>query len=80
MCYCVMKKGLGAGDVKLLAVLGAYLGWENTLKAAFVAVCSAMFYFLGNRCIHHEKADSEIPFAPFLLWGTVAVSFFAQLS
>ena len=35
------KKSLGFGDVKLIAVVGAYLGPENVLAAAFIAAFAA---------------------------------------
>ena len=79
LCYCVIKNGLGAGDVKLLATVGAYLGWERTLEAAFVSVCYAMVYSVLKMCCCNRKITLEMAFAPFIFWGTVTVFLFCQL-
>ena len=36
----LFKKRLGAGDVKLMAAVGAFLGWKSTLMAAALAIVS----------------------------------------
>jgi Flp pilus assembly protein protease CpaA len=65
-CYCLGKQAMGAGDVKLMAVLGSYLGGEQILRAAFFAVVYELAYILWNR----EKKSS---FAPFALAGVLTV-------
>ena len=60
------KDGMGHGDFKLLAMIGAWLGWEVLpavvlLSSATALVCAATLIGLGYR----DRA-SPMPFGPFL--------------
>jgi leader peptidase (prepilin peptidase)/N-methyltransferase len=60
------KEGMGFGDFKLLAALGAWLGWKVMPgliigAAAVGAIVGVAFIALGR----HER-DKPIPFGPFL--------------
>jgi leader peptidase (prepilin peptidase)/N-methyltransferase len=63
------KEALGGGDVKLLAGLGALLGWSGVLTTWFLAsvIGSAVFVALKLR----RKVDwgGYLPFGPFLAAG-----------
>lgn len=62
-------EGLGLGDVKMMAMVGAFLGWRGalltfmigTFAAAGVAVTSMLFGRLG--------LENKLPFGPFLAFG-----------
>ena len=60
------KEGMGYGDFKLLAALGAWLGWQMLLPlvllAAGTAACIGIALILARR---HERS-TPIPFGPFL--------------
>ena len=75
------KEGMGAGDFKLLAALGAWLGWA--LIPAILLLASAVGALIGIALIvlgRHDR-DVPIPFGPYLAGGGVAAMFFgAQLS
>lgn len=60
---------MGGGDIKLLFVMGIYLGWANNLLALFVGCLTAIIYGL----IQQKKEGEEvyIPFGPFLALGAV---------
>lgn len=71
------KEGMGFGDFKLLAMLGAWLGWQ--LLPAIIILSSLIGSLVGILLIvlkHHEKGK-PIPFGPYLagagwvvlLWG-----------
>lgn len=73
--YFISKKRIGAGDVKLLAVLGAFCGVEQGLLAAFFAAVYAVLaevIHIRTKKINFKK---ELPFAPFVFWGTLTVLF-----
>lgn len=60
------KEAMGGGDVKLLAGIGAVLGWEKTIAVLFVAsLLGSVFsiYFIVTKKI--DRKD-YIPFGPFL--------------
>jgi leader peptidase (prepilin peptidase)/N-methyltransferase len=71
------KEGMGGGDIKLLAMLGAFLGWQAVLPIIFLS--SLMGTCVGVPLMLVRKADGglPIPFGPFLaaaamiylLWG-----------
>lgn len=73
--YYVSKKRIGAGDVKLLAVLGAFCGVEQGLLSAFFGAV----YGLVRESIKMKRQgtyfERQIPFAPCIFWGTVTALF-----
>jgi leader peptidase (prepilin peptidase)/N-methyltransferase len=72
------KEGMGAGDFKLLAALGAWLGWQ--LIPAIILLSSAVGAVVGISLIVFRKHDREvpIPFGPYLAGGGVAALFFGD--
>lgn len=58
---------IGGGDIKLAALLGLLAGPKGILATSFCSAVYALFY-LQLRCKHSKQA---IPFAPFLLLGTI---------
>ena len=54
------------GDVKLLAMIGAFLGWKSVLFVALVS--SFIGTIVGISIILYKKGDLKyaIPFGPFL--------------
>ncbi|MGB0713144.1 MAG: prepilin peptidase [Gammaproteobacteria bacterium] len=63
------KEGMGAGDFKLLAALGAWLGWSQLPLVALMA--SAVGAIGGGLLMATGllARDSRIPFGPFLAAG-----------
>ena len=72
------KEGMGAGDFKLLAALGAWLGWQAI--PSIVLLSSAVGAIIGIALIVIRKHDREvpIPFGPYLAGGGVAALFFGE--
>jgi len=72
------KDGMGGGDIKLLAMLGAFLGWKGVLFIIFSA--SLIGSAVGVTLMLVQKKDSTlaIPFGPFLASGAVLYIFFGQ--
>lgn len=58
--------GLGRGDYKLLAMLGAWLGWESLPLILLFSSTSGLFYALGYHIFYEQKFSQPIPFGPFL--------------
>ena len=59
-------EGMGGGDIKLLAMIGAFLGWPSIPVVLFVASLTGSI--LGLILIMQKKATGKLalPFAPFL--------------
>lgn len=70
------KEGMGGGDIKLLAMIGAVIGWKGILFTIFVAsavgTVSGLLVMLKLR----KGMKLKIPFGPFLAIGGIAYIFF----
>lgn len=60
------KEGMGYGDFKLLAAIGAWLGWHNLLSVLILSSLSGIVYALIMRSSGRLKKGNPIPFGPFL--------------
>lgn len=75
------KEGMGYGDFKLLAALGAFCGWQGLLPIVLMssligAVIGGLFLALRNK-----DSQTQIPFGPFLAAaGWVQFMFGSQIS
>jgi leader peptidase (prepilin peptidase)/N-methyltransferase len=56
-------ESMGGGDVKLLAMIGAYLGWQQALFTFFIAPFFGLAVGIVNLAV---KKDHTIPYGPFL--------------
>lgn len=82
------KEGMGYGDFKLLAVIGALVGWQ---QVGLVVILSAgVGAIIGGLLLVIQKKGKEtkIPFGPYLavagwitlLWGDVIIAKYIQFS
>lgn len=71
ICYVIARGGIGAGDVKLLAVLGYWLGGGAVFTAVFLTVLSAAVCSGIGLLLKKVRLRQEMPFAPFVLAGTI---------
>jgi len=75
--YKALKKrdGMGMGDVKLLAMIGAFFGWEGVLFVIFLS--SILGSVIGISIIIAKKGDLKyaLPFGPFLSIAAVVYIF-----
>ncbi len=57
------KESMGGGDVKLMAMLGAFIGWQAALLTFFIA---PFFGSIAGIVLKIKKGTSLIPYGPFL--------------
>jgi leader peptidase (prepilin peptidase)/N-methyltransferase len=71
-------EGMGEGDFKLLAGLGALLGWQ--LLPSIVLLASAVGAAIGLSMVAFggHRREVPIPFGPYLVGGGIAAMFFGQ--
>jgi leader peptidase (prepilin peptidase)/N-methyltransferase len=72
------EEGMGLGDVNMLAMVGAFLGWQGaavTLVAATVAGASTGLVLIASRRL---SAKSRLPFGVFLSLGALIAVFFGE--
>ncbi len=77
--YVLKREGLGLGDGKLLAVIGAVLGWQAlppvVFVAAFVGAAVSLPIALVGRwrgAKHEPLRRLQVPFGPFLAAAALA--------
>ena len=66
---------MGGGDVKLLAMIGAFLGWQRVIITFFLAPFFGLIIGAINLLI---KKDHTIPYGPFLSLAAVLSIFWAD--
>lgn len=69
------KEGMGGGDIKLLAMIGAFIGWQGVFFTIFLA--SATGSMIGAILMLFAKKDLKfaVAFGPFLALGALAYLF-----
>jgi leader peptidase (prepilin peptidase) / N-methyltransferase len=78
--YLRKKEGLGLGDVKLLLLLGVFLGLEDGLLALLIgAVAGSVLGLIYVRLTHKDAASYELPFGSFLCAGGALVPLLAKI-
>ena len=68
------KQGMGAGDFKLLAGLGAWLGPLALLPVVMLASLSGASVGLILKFTHRLRSDGYVPFGPFLAMAGLVVA------
>lgn len=70
------KDGMGGGDIKLLAMIGAFLGWQGVL---FTIMCASFIGTVAGLALMIRAGKGmklAIPFGPFLALGAICYLFF----
>jgi leader peptidase (prepilin peptidase)/N-methyltransferase len=67
------KEALGFGDVKMTAMMGAFLGWKLTLVALFLASFLGSIIGIGLVVLTRDR-DYQIPLGSFLAIGALAAA------
>jgi leader peptidase (prepilin peptidase)/N-methyltransferase len=76
--YLFGKEGMGGGDIKLLAMIGAFLGWKPALLTIMIGSLTGSIIGVSLIALHIIKRDDYIPFGPFIVLGALLSLFFAQ--
>jgi leader peptidase (prepilin peptidase)/N-methyltransferase len=69
-------EGMGLGDVKLLAMIAAFLGFTQSLLALFAGVLAAALYGLALLTLRRATSTSKLPFGSFLAAGGLFAALF----
>ena len=73
--FVMKKEAMGGGDVKLLAMIGAVIGWQGVLWTIFV---SSLVGTAVGLYLRMKKGEEAIPFGPFLALGAFLYLFFGK--
>ena len=72
------EEGMGLGDVKMLAAIGAFLGWKGVLVSLFFASLSGAVVGLAFMALGKLDTGSKLPFGVFLALGGLVALFFGE--
>ena len=70
--------GMGGGDIKLLAMIGAFLGWPSIPVTLFVASVLGSVVGVGLMVATGAGRRLALPFAPFLCSGALIYLFYGE--
>lgn len=77
------KESMGGGDVKLLAAIGAFIGWHGVLLTIF---CASLLGACAGLVMKITRGSERLPFGPYLavgavlhiLWGPEMLSWYVR--
>jgi len=70
------KEGMGGGDIKLLAMMGAFLGWRSIPFIIFVSSLAGSLIGISLMLIQKKDSKLAIPFGPYLALGALLYVFY----
>ncbi len=65
--------GMGGGDVKLAALIGAFLGWKATLSGLLLACFLGSFAGITMIILGYKKRKDCVAFGPYIALGTAII-------
>jgi len=72
------KEGMGYGDFKLLAAIGAWLGWKALPLVILFASCAGAVIGVALIILARRGRDTPIPFGPYLAIGALIALFHGE--
>jgi leader peptidase (prepilin peptidase)/N-methyltransferase len=71
-------EAMGGGDVKLMGMVGSFLGWKGALLTIMIGAFVGSLVGLTLIVLKRHRMDRVIPFGPFLALGAVATAFYGS--
>ncbi len=72
------KGGMGGGDIKLMAMVGALMGWKSVFLTIFLGSLTGALFGIVLMVTQGKGRKTKIPFGPFLALGTLITLFYGQ--
>jgi leader peptidase (prepilin peptidase)/N-methyltransferase len=72
------KEGMGGGDIKLLGMIGTFIGWKGVIFTIFAASLTGTLVGMIVMLIKGKNLKFAIPFGPFLSIGAMSYVFFGK--
>jgi leader peptidase (prepilin peptidase)/N-methyltransferase len=72
------REGMGMGDVKMLAMIGAWMGWRALLFIILISSLTGSLIGGALLLLSRKGVRTRIPFGPFLALGALIYLFFGH--
>jgi len=72
------KEGMGGGDIKMLTMIGAFLGWKGALASLMLAAVAGSLIGLMLIVIKGKNFKYAVPFGPFLAAGAFCAMLYGE--
>lgn len=72
------RGGMGGGDIKMMAMVGALMGWKAVLLTIFLGSLTGAIFGISLMILKGKGRKTKIPFGPFLSLGTLITLFYGQ--
>jgi leader peptidase (prepilin peptidase)/N-methyltransferase len=69
-------EAMGGGDVKLMGMVGSFLGWKSALLTIMIGALAGSLVGGALILLKRHQADKVIPFGPFLAAGAAVAAFY----
>jgi leader peptidase (prepilin peptidase)/N-methyltransferase len=73
------RGGMGGGDVKMMAMVGAFTGWKGVFLTTLVGSLTGALVGIALMVFSGAGRKTKVPFGPFLALGTLMTLFFGEM-
>jgi leader peptidase (prepilin peptidase)/N-methyltransferase len=77
--FFTKREGMGGGDIKLLAMIGAFLGWQSLPFVIFGSSIIGALVGIGAMAKQKKGGKTMIPYGPFLSIAALFYMFYREL-
>lgn len=70
------RGGMGGGDIKMMAMVGAFMGWKAVLLVTFIGSLTGSLVGILLMLLKGKDRKTKVPFGPFLALGSLITLFF----
>lgn len=74
----ISKGGMGGGDIKLMAMIGSFMGWKSVLLTTFIGSLTGAIVGIFLILFKGKGRKTKIPFGPFLSLGAITTLLFGK--
>ena len=75
----IYKKGMGIGDVKLIGMIGVFIGWKFALISIFIGALIGSIYGIYMMVTDKMTRQTRIPFGPFISLGAIVMILYGDI-
>lgn len=72
------QEAMGGGDIKMMAMIGAFMGWKSVLLTTFSGSLLGSIVGISFMVLTGKGRRTKIPFGPFLAAGALISLFYGQ--